>query len=73
VTVRPKLVLPWGNLLIVRGWPPVRIFGFIVGVLLDMLRYNRSQPAAYPTGRTLTDDVYSARFASAGTCRWPGE
>src|SRR5947209_16639576 len=26
-------------------------------------RYNRAQPASYPNGRKLTDDVYSARFA----------
>jgi hypothetical protein len=28
-----------------------------------ILRYNRAQPAAYPNGRALTDDVFSARFA----------
>jgi hypothetical protein len=32
-------------------------------VLPDILRHDRSQPAAYPNGRTLTDDAFSARFA----------
>ncbi|MFF2953776.1 DUF4331 family protein [Kitasatospora sp. NPDC057965] len=32
-------------------------------VLPDVLRYDRSRPAAYPNGRTLTDDVTSARLA----------
>jgi len=31
-------------------------------VLPDILRYDRSRPAAYPNGRTLTDDVTSARL-----------
>ncbi len=31
-------------------------------VLPDILRYDRDQPPAYPNGRLLTDDVYSARF-----------
>jgi hypothetical protein len=32
-------------------------------VLPDILRYNRSEPASYPNGRALTDDVFSDRFA----------
>jgi hypothetical protein len=32
-------------------------------VLPDILHYDRTQPATYPNGRILTDDVYSARFA----------
>ncbi|MBH1936196.1 DUF4331 family protein [Streptomyces sp. AV19] len=31
-------------------------------VLPDILRYDRGRPAAYPNGRTLTDDVTSARL-----------
>lgn len=31
-------------------------------VLPDILRYDRGKPAAYPNGRTLTDDVTSARL-----------
>ena len=32
-------------------------------VLPDVLRYDRGQPAGYPNGRTLTDDVLDARLA----------
>jgi hypothetical protein len=32
-------------------------------VLPDILTYDRTQLAAYPNGRVLTDDVYSMRFA----------
>jgi Domain of unknown function (DUF4331) len=32
-------------------------------VLPDILRYDRSRPAAYPNGRAITDDVFSLRFA----------
>jgi hypothetical protein len=32
-------------------------------VLPDILRYDRTQPADYPNGRTLTGDAFSARFA----------
>ncbi|CAN3983858.1 DUF4331 family protein [Kitasatospora purpeofusca] len=32
-------------------------------VLPDILRYDRARPAVYPNGRTLTDDVTSARLA----------
>jgi len=32
-------------------------------VLPDILRYNRAEPATYPNGRILTDDVFSARMA----------
>ncbi|MEY9874766.1 hypothetical protein ABH931_004266 [Streptacidiphilus sp. MAP12-33] len=32
-------------------------------VLPDILRYDRSRPTAYPNGRTLRDDVTSARLA----------
>jgi hypothetical protein len=34
----------------------------VLQVLPDILRYNRSKPAGYPNGRTLTDDVFSNRF-----------
>ncbi|MFE0463210.1 DUF4331 family protein [Kitasatospora sp. NPDC058965] len=32
-------------------------------VLPDVLRFDRTRPTAYPNGRTLTDDVTSARLA----------
>ena len=31
--------------------------------LPDILRYDRAQPATYPNGRALTNDVFSARMA----------
>ncbi|MFE6902385.1 DUF4331 family protein [Streptomyces sp. NPDC057717] len=31
-------------------------------ILPDVLRYDRSKPASYPNGRTLTDDVETARI-----------
>jgi hypothetical protein len=35
----------------------------LLTVLPDVLRYDRTKPAAYPNGRSLTDDVTSARLA----------
>ncbi|HZZ47923.1 MAG TPA: DUF4331 family protein [Pseudonocardia sp.] len=32
-------------------------------ILPDVLRFDRSQPAGYPNGRALTDDVFDARLA----------
>jgi hypothetical protein len=32
-------------------------------VLPDILRYDPTEPAAYPNGRSPTDDVYSMRLA----------
>ncbi len=32
-------------------------------MLPDVLRYDRGRPAVYPNRRSLTDDVYSFRFA----------
>ncbi|MFF0747722.1 hypothetical protein [Streptomyces sp. NPDC004267] len=32
-------------------------------VLPDVLRFDRRRPAAYPNGRSLTDDVTSARLS----------
>jgi hypothetical protein len=32
-------------------------------VLPDILRYDCEQPARYPNGRVLTDDVYDVRIA----------
>jgi hypothetical protein len=54
---------PWSKLLQDNGYPPEQARAATLMVLPDILRYDRAQPAAYPNGRTLTDDVYSARFA----------
>jgi len=42
-------------------------------VLPDVLRYDRGQPAAYPNGRTLVDDVTSARIAMVTNGKVPGD
>jgi hypothetical protein len=54
---------PWSKLLQDNGYPPEEAKAAVLTVLPDILRYDRDRPAAYPNGRALTDDVYSARFA----------
>ena len=54
---------PWSKLLEDNGYPPEEARTAALIVLPDILPYNRAQPAAYPNGRALTDDVFSARFA----------
>jgi hypothetical protein len=45
------------------GYSPDQATAAARTVLPDILRYNRAQPATYPNGRALTDDVFSARMA----------
>lgn len=54
---------PWSKLLEDNGYRPEEARAAALIVLPDILRYNRAQPAAYPNGRALTDDAFSARFA----------
>jgi hypothetical protein len=54
---------PWSKLLEDNGYPPEEARAAALIVLPDILVFNRAQPAAYPNGRALTDDVFSARFA----------
>jgi hypothetical protein len=54
---------PWSKLLQDNGHTPEHAAAAARLVLPDILRYDRAQPAAYPNGRALTDDVFSARFA----------
>jgi Domain of unknown function (DUF4331) len=54
---------PWSRLLEANGYLPDEATTAARIVLPDILRYDRSQPAAYPNGRALADDVFSARFA----------
>jgi len=54
---------PWSRLLENSGYPPAEARQAALTVLPDILRYDRSKPAAYPNGRGLTDDIYSMRFA----------
>jgi hypothetical protein len=53
----------WSQLLVSGGYAPDEARAAAMRVLPDVLRYDRSKPAAYPNGRKLTDDVYSYRFA----------
>ena len=54
---------PWRQILEGNGYDTDGALAAARMVLPDILRYDRSQPAAYPNGRALTDDVFSARFA----------
>jgi hypothetical protein len=54
---------PWSKILESSGYSPQEARTAALQVLPDILSYDRSQPAAYPNGRVLTDDVYSMRFA----------
>jgi Domain of unknown function (DUF4331) len=48
---------PWSRLLEDNGYTSDGAAAAARIVLPDILRYDRSQPAAYPNGRTLADDV----------------
>lgn len=54
---------PWSKLLQSRGYPPAEARDTVLTVLPDLLHYDRNQPAHYPNGRVLTDDVYDVRMA----------
>jgi hypothetical protein len=55
---------PWSAILEnAGGYSPEAAKAAALQVLPDILRYDRTRPAAYPNGRVLTDDVYSLRFA----------
>lgn len=54
---------PWTAVLAHTGHYDTEAAHQALGVVLpDALRFDRSQPAAYPNGRTLRDDVTSARL-----------
>ena len=55
---------PWSQLLEqMGGYAPADAKTAALTALPDILHYNRAQPASYPNGRDLTDDVFSNRFA----------
>lgn len=54
---------PWSELLEDHGYTPEEADAAARIALPDILRYDRARPAAYPNGRALTDDTFSARFA----------
>ena len=46
-----------------RGMTWAEALAAALQMLPDVLRYDRARAAGYPNGQTLTDDVYSMRFA----------
>ena len=54
---------PWSKILENGGYSPDEAKAAAMQVLPDILHYDRTEPATYPNGRVLTDDVYSMRFA----------
>ncbi|HEX6508839.1 MAG TPA: DUF4331 family protein [Chloroflexota bacterium] len=59
-----KYLEPWSKILQkTGGYSPAEATAVASTVLPDILRYNRAEPAEYPNGRILTDDVFSARMA----------
>ncbi len=55
---------PWSAILQnAGGYTPEQATAAALQVLPDILHYDNTQPATYPNGRILTDDVYSLRFA----------
>lgn len=54
---------PWSEILQKNGYPPDEATAAAGSVLPDILRYDRARPAAYPNGRALADDVFTARIA----------
>ncbi len=59
-----KYLGPWSQILQkTGGYSPAEATAAASTVLPDILRYDRGQPAEYPNGRILTDDVFSARMA----------
>jgi hypothetical protein len=53
---------PWSKALENGGYSPEQANAAAMQVLPDILGYDPTKPAAYPNGRTLTDDTYSYRF-----------
>jgi hypothetical protein len=54
---------PWSKLLESRGYSAAEARDTVLTVLPDVLHYDRDQPAHYPNGRVVTDDVYDMRMA----------
>lgn len=54
---------PWSELLESRGYSADEATETVLTVLPDVLHYDRDQPAHYPNGRVMTDDVYDMRMA----------
>src|SRR4051794_6434147 len=55
------------------GYSPEEARRAALVVLPDILRYDRSLPAGYPNGRSLTGDAFSARFAWMSNGKIPSQ
>jgi hypothetical protein len=55
------------------GYPAEEARRAALVVLPDILRYDRNRPVAYPNGRSLTGDAFSARFAWMSNGRIPAQ
>ena len=53
----------WSEILQDHGYPPDEATAAVLTILPDILRYDSTRPAAYPNGRLLTDDPFSAAMA----------
>lgn len=53
----------WSQVLRKAGYTGQEAGHALRTILPDILRFDRSRPAAYPNGRVLTDDVFDARLA----------
>ena len=52
----------WSSLLQQNGYTPEEATAAALTVLPDILRYDRSQPAAYPNGRHPGEDAFVAQM-----------
>jgi hypothetical protein len=64
---------PLSALLQEHGYPPDEATAAALTLLPDILSYDRTRPAAYPNGRALTDDVFSARAAFLTHGQFPSQ
>lgn len=69
-----KYLKPWSEMLQDHGYAPDEATAAVLTVLPDILRYDSTRPAAYPNGRLLTDDPFSAAvaFLTHGKCTSSG-
>lgn len=59
-----SFVEDWAQVLEEKGgYTPDKARAAVLSVFPDILRYDRSRPAAHPNGRWLTDDVFDVRLA----------
>jgi hypothetical protein len=65
---------PWARLLQEKGgYTTEEARAAALIVLPDILRFDRDRPVAYPNGRALDDDAFSARFAWLSNGKIPSQ